>query len=96
MTDMPETIWADPYRWTDLKAGEWCTRGGSHQYTRTDIAQAKIDARRAENDRMRRALNMVDALDPEELAGLCSQDALCGLVRKMGDFARAALQEGKE
>ena len=40
-----------------------------------------------------RALNMIDAIDPEDHVYGCSDDALRGFVIRMGQTARAALDE---
>lgn len=40
-----------------------------------------------------RALNMIDAIDPEDHVYGCSDDALRGFVIRMGQTARAALAE---
>jgi hypothetical protein len=45
----------------------------------------------AENARLRRALINIDAFDPEGSVEGFSRDALAGLVRRMGEIARAAL-----
>lgn len=37
------------------------------------------------------AMNAIDALDPEGMIEGCSQSALCGLVLRMGEIARAAI-----
>lgn len=48
-----------------------------------------------EVERLRGALNEIDALDPEEHTAGCSTDALRGLVLRMGKIARAALHGGR-
>ena len=59
-----------------------------------EAAQALTEAR-AEIERLRKALNEIDALDPEEHSAGCSIDALRGLVIRMGEIARAALNGGR-
>lgn len=54
-----------------------------------------IEAQAGEIERLRKALNEIDALDPEEHSAGCSIDALRGLVIRMGEIARAALNGGR-
>lgn len=51
-------------------------------------AEAELARLRAENEAMREALTLIDALDPEEHVYGCSTDALRGLVIQMGRLAR--------
>ena len=53
----------------------------------------RVQALEAENARLREALNHIDALDPEDMIYGCAPDALRGLVYRMGQSARAALNK---
>jgi hypothetical protein len=55
-------------------------------------AIAELRRLREENARLREALNLIDALDPEDMIRVLNRDAACGLVQRMGDIARAALE----
>lgn len=65
-------------------------RGDRNFGTGYDMIQT-IEALEAENARLRDALNIIDALDPEGHVNGCSTDALRGLIGRMGRTARAAL-----
>lgn len=92
--EAPERIWAASV--TD-SYGEWQTvKDGLPrpvEYVRADkleeLAATLAEAKR-ENEAMRRALTLIDALDPEEHVYGCSADALRGLVSQMGRLARNA------
>lgn len=56
----------------------------------------RAEAAEAERDRMKEALNCIDALDPEEHLFGVSHDACRGLVGRMGQIARAALNGGAD
>ena len=60
------------------------------------LARLALD-RGKEIERLRAALNSIDALDPE-WQGIenLSRDAAAGLVMRMGDIARAALNGGND
>ena len=65
--------------------GEW-SEASQRNFQRAKVAEA-------ERDRMRAALNQIDALDPEEAIYGCSHDATRGFVIRMGQIARAALAQ---
>ena len=46
----------------------------------------------SERDRLREALAMIDAIDPEHHIDGCAQTVVRGLVLRMGETARAALK----
>jgi hypothetical protein len=62
---------------------------------RAEAADAALAASEARVEKMREALNNIDALDPESKANGCSPDALRGLLNRMGEIARTALEETK-
>jgi len=45
-----------------------------------------------ERDRLREALAMIDAIDPEHHIDGCAQTVVRGLVLRMGEISRAALK----
>lgn len=55
-------------------------------------ADARCDALTAERDRLREALAMIDAIDPEHHIDGCALPVVRGLVLRMGETARAALK----
>ena len=84
------------------------TTMGTHRWTgsewvklpsETEALMGLLADARSERDALRakavEALTNIDALDPENLVVGCSQDALSGLVNRMGDIARATLAELK-
>lgn len=54
--------------------------------------RSELTAARAEIELYRKALNSIDALDPEDQINACSYDAARGLVTRMGLIARAVLE----
>lgn len=52
---------------------------------------AEVDRQRAENERLRAALEGIDALNPDALDALVASD-LRVIVAQMGDLARNALE----
>ena len=54
--------------------------------------RAALDKAEAERDRLRAALAMIDAIDPEHRIDGCAQTVVRGLVLRMGETARAALK----
>lgn len=46
-----------------------------------------------ENRRLREALNLIDALDPEAKAHGFDRSALIGIINRIGEIARAALSQ---
>lgn len=55
-------------------------------------AADRIEQLTAERDRLREALAMIDAIDPEHHIDGCAQTVVRGLVLRMGETARAALK----
>jgi hypothetical protein len=55
-------------------------------------AVAELRRLREENDRLWEALDLINALDPEDMILVLDRNAACGLVQRMGDIARAALE----
>ena len=64
------------------------TRQARLQYSEE---KARAEAAEAESDRLREALAMIDAIDPEHRIDGCAQTVVRGLVLRMGEIARAAL-----
>jgi|GEM_PF-5805459 len=56
-------------------------------------ALARIEQLEADLEKARKALNFIDALDPEDHIYGVSHDACRGLIIRMGQSARATLQE---
>jgi len=68
---------------------------GTDQQNRHLAALARAEAAEAKVARLEGALRDIDALDPEVgHIGACSENAIRGLVLRMGSIARAALTEG--
>jgi hypothetical protein len=57
-----------------------------------NYAGDRIEALTAERDRLREALAMIDAIDPEHHIDGCAQAVVRGLVLRMGEAARASLK----
>lgn len=67
--------------------------GFKEGYATLEAENARLLARNAV---LEKALNLIDALDPEDQIYGCSHDATRGLVIQMGQHARAALTPTKE
>ena len=64
-------------------------------YAAQIAAEAEAAALRERVARLEGALAQIDALDPEKgYIGTCSENAIRGLVLRMGEIARAALTDG--
>ena len=88
MTELPERIWAcmgGPMVGMFVSGGN---NGGWPEYVRADA----IEALTAERDRLREALAIIDAIDPEHHIDGCALTVVRGLVLRMGETARAALK----
>ena len=53
---------------------------------------SRAEKAEAESDRLRKALAMIDAVDPEHHIDGCALPVVRGLVLRMGETARAALK----
>lgn len=86
--DKLEELAAEAHEWKDrVRYLSKCIdeKSADEDRLKTALAEAK-----RENEAVRRALTLIDALDPEEHVYGCSADALRGLVIQMGQLARNA------
>jgi len=73
-------------------------QGSGHREDLDEIANVSVErlrrakAAEAERDRLREALAMIDAIDPEHHIDGCAQTVVRGLVLRMGEISRAALK----
>lgn len=84
LADEVERLTADRDGWKAAK--EAVEKDVDKQWVRAINAEDKVE-------RLRAALNEIDALDPEHLIDSCAQTVLRGLVLRMGDIARTTLKE---
>ena len=80
-----------------LRSMHWCVTtetngvGVSDRNVALEAAD-HIEQLTAERDRLRKALAMIDAIDPEHHIDGCALTVVRGLVLRMGETARAALK----
>ena len=60
--------------------------------TDNHVALCRAEKAEAERDRLRAALAIIDAIDPEHHIDGCALTVVRGLVLRMGETARAALK----
>ncbi len=61
-----------------------------------EVLEKRVAKFMADNARLREALAMIDAIDPEYRIDGCAQTVVRGLILRMGEIARSALNTGKE
>ena len=79
ITDLNELLEEAQTEWSKY-ASAWMT------------AEGKLEDVEAERDRLREALAIIDAIDPEHHIDGCALTVVRGLVLRMGETARAALK----
>ena len=100
--EAPERIWIQTDHIPDQCAlDKWHVQPDANEaslftdYVRADIHADRIEELEAKLAKAVVALVVIDALNPEGLIDGCSQLALRGLVLRMGETARATLEELK-
>ena len=92
-------IFTDDYEEMCWDLNGKCTVGGPsplHDIIATISPEAMQAVASGELERLRAALNEIDALDPEwQGIESCHPDTVKDLVMRMGEIARAALAEGE-